>query len=183
MQTSSENRRKLIAGAKRKRKTESTPATSKHGKQPVSCGPMNSGSITSPIRATARCPSYNIAYLCMRDLRLVTKDGERLLPRGKFLFMGGDTADYVADYQTLARRFQATLPRRKHNKCFGSETGCDRQGSHSTAHNALTVRGVVALKLHPKLPKLCNAQPSKLGVTSSTLRSTFFQLSEPAYPV
>lgn len=52
-------------------------------------------------------PTYNIAYLCMRDLRLPTNDGERVLPRGKFLFMGGDTAYHVADYETLAKRFQA----------------------------------------------------------------------------
>jgi hypothetical protein len=52
-------------------------------------------------------PTYNIAYLCMRHLRLLTKEGERLLPRGRFLFMGGDTAYHVADYETLAKRFQA----------------------------------------------------------------------------
>ncbi len=52
-------------------------------------------------------PTYNIAYLCMRHVQLTTKEGERMLPRGKFLFIGGDTAYHVADYETLAKRFQA----------------------------------------------------------------------------
>ena len=52
-------------------------------------------------------PTYNIAYLCMRHLQLTTNEGERMLPRGKFLFVGGDTAYHVADYATLAKRFQA----------------------------------------------------------------------------
>jgi hypothetical protein len=52
-------------------------------------------------------PTYNIAYLCMRHLQLPTKEGKRMLPRGKFLFIGGDTAYHVANYETLAKRFQA----------------------------------------------------------------------------
>jgi hypothetical protein len=59
---------------------------------------------------------YDIAYLCMTDLYLSAKrvdvhfeEQEKglLLPRGKFLFIGGDTAYHVADYGTLAQRFQA----------------------------------------------------------------------------
>jgi hypothetical protein len=59
---------------------------------------------------------YDIAYLCMSELYLADKSsdvhleeqagGERL-PRGEFLFIGGDTAYHVADYETLAQRFQA----------------------------------------------------------------------------
>ena len=60
---------------------------------------------------------YSIAYLCLGDLWLNGgnvmhtdpqpdgKEWERL-PRGQFLFVGGDTAYHIADYQTLARRFQ-----------------------------------------------------------------------------
>jgi hypothetical protein len=61
-------------------------------------------------------PTYNIAYLCLSHLH-VSADGTEVhfekqergesLPRGKFLFIGGDTAYHVADYSTLARRFQA----------------------------------------------------------------------------
>lgn len=58
---------------------------------------------------------YDIAYLCMSqlylsaegsDVHLEAQGGERL-PRGTFLFIGGDTAYHVADYETLAQRFQA----------------------------------------------------------------------------
>lgn len=61
-------------------------------------------------------PIYNIAYLCMTDLyvsdaggdvHLEPREGGRRLPRGGFLFAGGDTAYHVADYGTLAQRFQA----------------------------------------------------------------------------
>ena len=72
-------------------------------------------------------PIYNIAYLCMTDLyqsakgvgvyfEQQKKDGDedfgeekkrQRLPRGSFLFVGGDTAYHVADYETLAQRFQA----------------------------------------------------------------------------
>ncbi|MEK6279815.1 MAG: hypothetical protein AABN95_05625 [Acidobacteriota bacterium] len=66
---------------------------------------------------------YSIAYLCLSDfavsksqqldellefvlepLQLAT--GKRLLPRGTFLFVGGDTSYHISDYGTLARRFQ-----------------------------------------------------------------------------
>ena len=64
--------------------------------------------------------TYSIAYLCMSDLR-IEKDiniGAQIelnpqskspmkLPRGEFLFIGGDTAYHMADYATLALRFQA----------------------------------------------------------------------------
>ncbi len=71
--------------------------------------------------------TYSIAYLCMSDLyvedlstdsnadrkaerevRLHHKRGNyrNVLPRGQFLFVGGDTSYHLADYETLANRFQ-----------------------------------------------------------------------------
>lgn len=66
------------------------------------------------------CAVYNIAYLCMSDLWL--KNGEVIgekqvalkqtgefnqrLPRGEFLFVGGDTSYHVADVASLKERFQ-----------------------------------------------------------------------------
>jgi hypothetical protein len=72
--------------------------------------------------------TYSIAYLCLSDLyvedlstdpavqpgevrevRLPHARGENfrnVLPRGKFLFVGGDTCYHLADYETLANRFQ-----------------------------------------------------------------------------
>jgi hypothetical protein len=72
--------------------------------------------------------TYSIAYLCLSDLyvedlstdpvvergavrevRLPHAQGEsfrNVLPRGKFLFVGGDTSYHLADYETLANRFQ-----------------------------------------------------------------------------
>jgi len=69
---------------------------------------------------------YNVAYLCMSDVWLDTKTDpakpesqpERAvslaptdihtekLPRGKFLFVGGDTAYHIADVASLKERFQ-----------------------------------------------------------------------------
>lgn len=62
---------------------------------------------------------YNVAYLCMSDLWLKSqvsgKDQVSLfpaegydfqLPRGEFLFVGGDTAYHVADVASLKERFQ-----------------------------------------------------------------------------
>ncbi|MBO0722354.1 MAG: hypothetical protein J2P41_16120, partial [Blastocatellia bacterium] len=71
---------------------------------------------------------YSIAYLCLSDLyvedlstdrpvdqesvrevRLQQDRGEsfnHVLPRGRFLFVGGDTGYHIADYETLANRFQ-----------------------------------------------------------------------------
>src|SRR5262249_21008797 len=46
---------------------------------------------------------YSVASLCYRDLELENKH----LPRGRFLFCGGDTAYHVADVPTLAAQFQA----------------------------------------------------------------------------
>ena len=69
---------------------------------------------------------YSIAYLCMSDLavsrtlqlnqaaefvlqpdpaKLLDED-KMLLPRGVFLFVGGDTSYHISDYGTLAKRFQ-----------------------------------------------------------------------------
>jgi hypothetical protein len=72
-----------------------------------------------------QCATYNIAYLCMHDLWLpsansapdINKEAKKVsliestensfkLPRGEFLFVGGDTAYHIADYTTLAERFQ-----------------------------------------------------------------------------
>lgn len=68
---------------------------------------------------------YSIAYLCMSDL-VIDKDaqvgdeasfvahpdpadieasGKRLLPRGTFLFVGGDTSYHISDYATITERF------------------------------------------------------------------------------
>ena len=65
---------------------------------------------------------YSIAYLCLSDLSVPTLDPERLragepvgkgradgrelLPRGEFLFVGGDTAYHASDYMTLIDRIQ-----------------------------------------------------------------------------
>ena len=62
---------------------------------------------------------YSIAYLCMSDMNAgnnpqvgdkvtFVKDPDRqtLLPRGEFLFVGGDTSYHISDYATLANRFQ-----------------------------------------------------------------------------
>jgi hypothetical protein len=69
--------------------------------------------------------TYSVAYLCLSELwtapgpdgglpqagSAVTFDqgpgNELRLPRGAFLFVGGDTGYHVADYATLANQFQA----------------------------------------------------------------------------
>ena len=66
--------------------------------------------------------TYSIAYLCLSDLWVAdpaapgsevkfesgaVTGASRLLPRGEFLFIGGDTSYHMADYTTLAERFQA----------------------------------------------------------------------------
>jgi hypothetical protein len=64
--------------------------------------------------------TYSVAYLAYSNLWIpqagaepgcrvkLDEDAEhsRRLPRGNFLFVGGDTAYHVADYETLAERFQ-----------------------------------------------------------------------------
>ena len=63
---------------------------------------------------------YSIAYLCFSNLWVgadvhvgseveltETSETTMKLPRGEFLFVGGDTAYHMADYPTLALRFQA----------------------------------------------------------------------------
>ena len=66
--------------------------------------------------------AYSLAYLCMSDLsvegsnsnpptigakvELNTGRNRMTLPRGEFLFVGGDTGYHVADYATLAYQFQ-----------------------------------------------------------------------------
>lgn len=64
---------------------------------------------------------YNIGYLCMSDLWVAGSTGQcpedavalsgdavrtQRLPRGEFLFVGGDTAYHVADTASLMERFQ-----------------------------------------------------------------------------
>jgi hypothetical protein len=69
---------------------------------------------------------YSIAYLCMSDLGVspnpqlgealdfvsqpdsatLKAEGKMLLPRGTFLFVGGDTSYHIADYGNLGNRFQ-----------------------------------------------------------------------------
>ncbi len=60
---------------------------------------------------------YNIAYLCQGDLWLRKADGKQRvelkpsadasrLPRGRFLFVGGDAAYHISDYETLSGRFR-----------------------------------------------------------------------------
>src|SRR6266545_187541 len=67
---------------------------------------------------------YSIAYLCMSDLAAASDprageqlefvshpgaamhEGKTLLPRGEFLFVGGDTSYHISDYGNLAARFQ-----------------------------------------------------------------------------
>lgn len=80
--------------------------------------------------------TYSIAYLCMSDIAVPTRNapGERegtepvlkagdpatpvikgraagpaVLPRGEFLFIGGDTAYHASDYMTLGERIQKTF--------------------------------------------------------------------------
>src|SRR5688572_19511504 len=66
--------------------------------------------------------TYSLAYLCLSDLYVPTRDprslaagaevrteaggGAETLPRGQFLFVGGDTAYHASDYMTLASRIQ-----------------------------------------------------------------------------
>jgi MFS family permease len=51
--------------------------------------------------------TYSIAYLCLSELRLKPpgSDAPLDLPRGEFLFVGGDTTYHLADYATLHNRF------------------------------------------------------------------------------
>ncbi len=69
---------------------------------------------------------YSIAYLCLSDFAVsknpqinkpatfvlkpdvakLDQEGKMLLPRGTFLFVGGDTSYHISDYATLANRFQ-----------------------------------------------------------------------------
>jgi hypothetical protein len=66
---------------------------------------------------------YSVAYLCLSDLAvsknpqldeepkflhlLAQLDADKMvLPRGTFLFVGGDTSYHISDYGTLANRFQ-----------------------------------------------------------------------------
>ncbi len=65
--------------------------------------------------------TYNVAYLAMSELSIPSPDvgpgpdrvawgkagvGGYTLPRGRFLFVGGDSGYHIADHATLAQRFQ-----------------------------------------------------------------------------
>ncbi len=67
----------------------------------------------------AQLATYNIAYLAHSDLSIpdphahpdpdivtLGRAGAYTLPRGAFLFVGGDTGYHIADHGTLAQRFQ-----------------------------------------------------------------------------
>jgi hypothetical protein len=74
--------------------------------------------------------TYSIAYLCHSDVYLPTADcvpgpnqvsltdGAFRLPRGQFLFVGGDTAYHIADLETLAERFCEPF-NWAYDDCFG----------------------------------------------------------------
>ncbi|MGH9752224.1 MAG: hypothetical protein ACREA2_05520 [Blastocatellia bacterium] len=90
--------------------------------------------------------TYSIAYLCLSDLyapqslnvgdKIKTclnkgeiKTGVSVLPRGEFLFIGGDTAYHVSDYMTLARRVQIPF------EWAYSDLADDRRISGGHVHN------------------------------------------------
>jgi hypothetical protein len=65
---------------------------------------------------------YNVGYLCLSDVWTdndprpgssvsfeQTAEHSTLLPRGQFLFVGGDTTYHIADYASLSTRFQQPL--------------------------------------------------------------------------
>ncbi|ADJ28233.1 hypothetical protein [Nitrosococcus watsonii] len=87
-----------------------------------------------------QCATYNIAYLCQHDLWLpnenpspdIAQESKTVsligdagnvfkLPRGEFLFVGGDTSYHIADYATLADRFQQPF-NWAYEDIFGPET-------------------------------------------------------------
>lgn len=72
--------------------------------------------------------TYSIAYLCLSDIAVPSRDpaalkagdpalpiikdraaGPAVLPRGEFLFVGGDTAYHASDYMTLITRIYQTF--------------------------------------------------------------------------
>lgn len=80
--------------------------------------------------------TYNIACLCLHDLwipdansspdprQVALAEGAEnsfKLPRGEFLFVGGDTAYHIADYPTLAERFQGPF-NWAYDDIFGTKT-------------------------------------------------------------
>lgn len=84
--------------------------------QDLSTAPPNNGEFWFDYIADSgdgETATYSIAYLCLSDLWLrgstcsfADPGGAALLPRGAFLFVGGDTTYHVADYNTLVERFQ-----------------------------------------------------------------------------
>ena len=47
-----------------------------------------------------------VTFVHNPDAASLSQNGQMLLPRGTFLFVGGDTSYHISDYATLARRFQ-----------------------------------------------------------------------------
>jgi hypothetical protein len=87
--------------------------------------------------------TYSIAYLCLSDLYVQSHDSEtpvktaktreptahyETLPRGAFLFIGGDTAYHMSDYMTLANRVQLPFQ-------WAYEDLLEDQGISDTARN------------------------------------------------
>ncbi|MCK5872797.1 MAG: hypothetical protein KAG26_08225 [Methylococcales bacterium] len=81
--------------------------------------------------------TYTIACLCMSDLYLTDKQaapGSSVscaangysLPRGEFLFVGGDTAYHIADFSTLSERFQNPF-NWAYEDIYGKDTGHDQK--------------------------------------------------------
>src|SRR6202158_6303334 len=78
--------------------------------------------------------TYSIAYLCLSDLWLNDGTcafddpgpGATHLPRGAFLFVGGDTSYHVADYNTLVERLQKPFNWAADDK-WGSDHPPDRR--------------------------------------------------------
>ena len=84
--------------------------------------------------------TYNMAYLAMSDLWLDNEDApigglsvsldknNYKLPRGEFLFVGGDTAYHIADFETLTERFQQPF-----NYAYDDLFGEDENPEHKKA--------------------------------------------------
>jgi hypothetical protein len=51
-------------------------------------------------------PGTEVEFAHQPDRALLSKEGKTFLPRGTFLFVGGDTSYHISDYSTLATRFQ-----------------------------------------------------------------------------
>jgi hypothetical protein len=115
---------------------------------------------------------YNVAYLCLSDLWRKEKSDEdsqdelqvsahppkeseksswKMLPRGSFLFVGGDTSYHVSDYATNSQRFQLPFRwafasvRKFYDKTFSAN---DKPNPDGTIENKET-------------PELLDAEPAR----------------------